>query len=545
MNLLRRFKYEIIIVLFFILIRVPDLGHDVFNTDVWKWKTRIYDFGSGVFTLDFPKTIQKYHPGVTLMWAGTAGVKVFNLYHEVVLGAPPADNTAEMIFGLHRVQKFMVVALIAVAVAFILYALRNLFGIRYAILAVMFMTLEPFYVALSRLIHLEGLMSTFMIASFVWLYYYLTLPQNKKRLYVAAIFTGLAILTKTSALYMLPFAGLMMFLWNLNGKFKLWQDIVPAIKNSLKMYLPFLLISLFVFVLLWPAMWAAPMQALSALSRGVFTIGVERGHEQIYFGREVLDPGWTFYFVVFGLKSSIYLLLGLIGYVFVFKKLQIDRRKFVFFVLIFAVMYLVQITLPSKKLDRYLLPSIMSLILVSTFFYDWLLKKINKVWGYYAAALFMPLILTLAILHPDYLSYYNPMFGGLKTGINILEPKWMIGQREVVDYFSKVKEAEGYEDFLEGENVEQIIQKKIPADRLVIGFPEKYYTQIWPFIKEIRAEAVILEIRGFAEVSDYFVYPVWQTERGRVEDYGLDYDGSVYKNGVRLYDVYRKPQISL
>ena len=54
-----RIKYEILVFILFVVSRLPDLGYDTFNTDVWKWKARIFDFGTGIFTLDFAKTIQK------------------------------------------------------------------------------------------------------------------------------------------------------------------------------------------------------------------------------------------------------------------------------------------------------------------------------------------------------------------------------------------------------------------------------------------------------------------------------------------------------
>src|SRR3989304_9797805 len=99
LKLLKNYKIEIIFVLLFILSRFPDLGYDVFNTDVWKWKARSYDFGTGVFTWDLEKTIQKYHPGVTLMWLGTAAIKVYNFYSE----RNPAARRIGMIFQLYFV----------------------------------------------------------------------------------------------------------------------------------------------------------------------------------------------------------------------------------------------------------------------------------------------------------------------------------------------------------------------------------------------------------------------------------------------------------
>ena len=204
MNFIKRFKYEILIFVLFVFSRSFDLGHDMFNTDVWKWKTRSYDFSTGVFALNFDQTIQKYHPGVTLMWLGTAGIKIFNLYNDVVLHVSPDSIYA--IFGLHTVQKFLVVMAIGVSISSIFYVLRSLFGNKYAFLSIFLISFEPFYIALTRTFHLEGLQSTFMLGAVVWFYYWFEKDKkNYKRLFVASFFSALSFLTKTTALYLILF----------------------------------------------------------------------------------------------------------------------------------------------------------------------------------------------------------------------------------------------------------------------------------------------------------------------------------------------------
>ncbi|MCA9302422.1 hypothetical protein KDA10_03640, partial [candidate division WWE3 bacterium] len=100
-------RYEMFAFLLFVLTRLNNLGYDMFNTDVWKWKSRIYDFGEGIFTLSFEKTLQRYHPGVTLMWLGALGVKLQSFYYKVVLGFSPPDNDIQTVFILHFFQKIV------------------------------------------------------------------------------------------------------------------------------------------------------------------------------------------------------------------------------------------------------------------------------------------------------------------------------------------------------------------------------------------------------------------------------------------------------
>ncbi|OGC59866.1 hypothetical protein A2380_01155 [candidate division WWE3 bacterium RIFOXYB1_FULL_43_24] len=521
--------FGILFVLLFIIFRLPDLGNDTFNTDVWKWKARSYDFGTGVFTWDPEKTIQKYHPGVTLMWLGTAAIKAYNFYS----GYYPAENSVSMIFQLHFVQKLFVVITIAVTLGFSLFVLKKLFGARKALLVLALLSLEPFYIALTREFHLEGLMSTFMLASFLWLYYYTLESGKKKRLIISAVFAGLAFLTKTSALFMFPYAGLILLI---EGR----KNIV----NTLPKIGIWLLVFLATFVAVWPAMWAFPGQALAALYRGVSEIGIEREHAQFYFGKLVEDPGFFYYFVVLGLRSSYLLILGLIGTALFWKKIFNEgHRKFLLYSLLFVGFYFVQLIIPTKKLDRYILPNLMMLSMVTSFFWIWLIEKVKG----RSFLKFIPLIAVAAVpafyLHPDYLSYYNPMFGGLKKGINILEPKWLIGEREVINFFEKKMIEDGTEPIYGDTSLEKVLNGADPQDALTVAFQEKYYTQIHPFFRVIGGYAVIEDLTPFAVKTKYFVYPVWDDISTEEKRFGLKYIDSIYLRGVEVYKVYERTSL--
>jgi 4-amino-4-deoxy-L-arabinose transferase-like glycosyltransferase len=536
--MIKSFKYEFIFFALFVLSRLPSLGHDTFNTDVWKWKARSYDFGGGVFTLNFEKTLQKYHPGVTLMWLGTAGIKIYNFYYSAVYHSDPVDNDIQTVFGLHFVQKLLIVLAIGVTLTMVFYVLRKMFGTKYAFIAGGLLALEPFYIALTREMHLEGLMSTFMLASAVWLYYYLQ-TKKRKHFIFSGIFAGLAVLTKTSSIFVIPFTGLILFV----SDFLTAKNFVTSLKSSLSKFFKWLIAPVVTFVALWPIMWVNPWEAITDMYRGIFVIGVETDHQQFYFGRLVDDPGFTFYFVVLALKVSVYLIAGLIGYLLVVKKHQERSQKnFVYFLLIFSVLYLIELIIPSKKLDRYILPSVMTLSLISSFFFVWLIDKINlrKLTALKYLILFLPAVMTTALVHPDYFSYYNPMFGGLKTGIYVLEPKWMIGTSEIIDYFKNLQKEKNYQLAQNDQSFEELISSGQVKNVLTVGFQEKYYTQIWPFFREMDAWAVIQSLQPFAVKTEYFVYPVWD-DSGKIETrFKVQFVDSIKIRGVPVYNVYRR-----
>lgn len=518
----------------FVVSRLPSLGYDIFNTDVWKWKARSYDFSSGIFYLDFAKTLQKYHPGVVLMWLNTAAIKIYNLYYETFYGVSPPDNELQTIFGLHFTQKLLIVIATALVISSIYYVLKNIFNKKYAFIVVLLLILDPFYIALNRVVHLEGLMSTFMLASFVWLFWYLQDSKKTSRLYISAVFTGLACLTKTAALYMLPLTGLILFYdFYINNK-----SFTKSITFTTKVYLKWLLVGIATFILLWPAFYTIPETVLTTLYRGIFTIGIERDHGQIFFGKFILDPGPVFYPLVFLFKSSPFLLPGLIGYfVFLRKSAQTTTKRFVLYTLLFSFFYMLMLTLPSKKLMRYLLPSIISLSFITGFFYKYLYEK------YYSK--FKPAFLGILLLwvgylvwiHPDYFSYHSPYVGGLKVGVKVLEPKWIIGHHALVDRLGELKGENSFQNFQSGES---LYDSKELENRLVVAFPEKYYTQIWPFVRQIGGWAVIEDLTGESKFAQYFVYPVWDDYSSEEKRYRLDYKESVKLRGVSVFNIYER-----
>ncbi len=299
-------------------------------------------------------------------------------------------------------------------------------------------------------------------------------------------------------------------------------------------------------------MWVVPLNAVQTLYRGIFTIGVEQGHEQFYFGKLVDDPGFTFYFVVLLLKSTPVLLLGLVSILFIYKKLTLKEKRFILFSLLFSLLYFVEITIPSKKLDRYILPTLAGLLLISSVIFNYAINYIVSISSKFGrhnlpkfislAALFFPSLLTILVLHPDYFSYYNPVFGGLSAGIRILEPKWLIGERDIVEYLEELKIKDKLTDFNPTDSMDSLINSPEIGKGLTVGFQEKYYTQIWPFINEIEGRAVIMDLTPQAVKTMYFMYPVWDDESASEDRFKLIYIGSIRERGVELYRVYRRLQ---
>lgn len=534
---------ELLLFFIFLASRIPFLGNEIFNTDVWKWKARIYDFGSGVFDLNFEKTLQKYHPGVTLMWIGTLSIKAKNLYCNLINSCPDEDiYPTEAIFYLHLFQKLFIVLVLGFVLSIMASPLKNLFGKKYAFIALCILIFEPFFYALSRVIHLEALMTCFMVCSFLWLFYFLKKNQKLRNLVFSSFMAGLSVLTKSSALYVVPmsFATILYLTRNL--------------KLSMKYFIIWISVFALTYFAFWPSMWVNPIKTLEyVFIRGVKEVGIEGGHEQLFLGKFTQNPPWFYYFVVLGLKTSPFFIFGLVGFFLTLKGIlrkyqnKILVRDFCLLSLVWAFGYLLEVSLPSKKLDRYIIPVIAHLSFVIAFFYVYFFNKISSVVikkaNFQLTNLLIIIVFVAAFayqslkLTPDYFSYYNPIFGGLARGVYLLEPKWIIGHHEVVKYLTKLMKEQGFEPFYKGQSLNN--QKDL-SRKLVVAFPEKYYTQIWPFVKRAGAWATIEDLRDDAQKSKYFIYPVWNDYSNLETRFKLEYFDSIYFKNVKLYNVYKK-----
>jgi len=511
--------YGYYLLLFFILIRLPYLGFSNFNTDSFKWKARIYDFGSGVFNLNFEQTVQKYHPGVTLLWVGTFSVKAYNFAYEVILNSPPKENTAEFLFSLNFYQIFFVVIFIGILYLKSYKYLSQIVEPLKALIILTIVSLDPFFLGLTTTLHLDGILNVLLLNTLLVFYLYLKNGEIKF-LYLTSFYFGLALLTKTTAFLLIPFLIISYIVFKYKDR-----NIKLHIRNIL--YLFFL--TALVYFVFWPGMWVAPIETLTYILKGV-TVGTD-DHSQIYFGKLVNDPGPFYYLIVSFIKTPIYIfpiVLLALG-----RQLNTTYKKYIFeyYLILASILYLIEISIPSKKLDRYILTSIIFLsIAVLSFLYD----KYQK----FTVSLILINLFFVFYLRFDYFSYYNPIAGGISSGINMVEPKWIFGQREISEFFSKEIKNRNLVIFEGGNDINKV--SKVNKN-LIVALPEKYYTQLYPYFRAIGGWAVINEINPEAQKANFFIFPVWEDNSDEfISRYNLRYYDDIKVRGVSIFRVFSK-----
>lgn len=511
--------YGFYLLIIFILIRLPYLGFSNFNTDSFKWKARIYDFGSGIFNLNFEQTVQKYHPGVTLMWVGAGSVKVYNFVYESLLNTPPELNSADFLFSLNFYQILFVVIFIGLLYLKSFKYLSQIIDPFKAFVILLIVSLEPFFLGLTTTLHLDGILNVLLLNTLLVFYLYLT-RSDIRYLYLTSFYLGLALLTKTTAFLIIPFLVISYVVFKYKER---------AYRTHILRFAYLLLLTFLVYFVFWPGMWVDPVGTLTYIFKGV-TVGTD-DHSQIYFGNLVSDPGPLYYLIVSFIKTPIYIFP--IALLAIGRQLNTTYQKytFEFYLLLASVLYLIEITIPSKKLDRYILTSLIFLsIALISFFYD----KYKKA----AISLILVNLFFIFYLRFDYFSYYNPLSGGLRSGIQWVEPKWVFGQKEISDFFAKELSEKNLEPFSQGNDINKIGKEN---NNLVVAIPEKYYTQLHPYFRAIGGWAVINEIAPQAQKAKYFIFPVWEdTSVDFVARYNLRYYKDIEVRGVSIFKVFKK-----
>jgi 4-amino-4-deoxy-L-arabinose transferase-like glycosyltransferase len=449
----------LLLALLALLIFIPRLlDLDVFLTaDEPLFLQHSRDFATGLASGDFGLTLGIGYPGVTVAW-----------WSAPVVGLASTELGA---FVAGRVATALMTGLLLLA----MYGLaRSFLGRWPAFIGVALLALDPYSLAYGRLLHIGAPLALFM--TLAGLSFLLWLRDARYRwLFLAGLFTGLALLTKSTAMLLGPMLVAGTVGWTLS----------PARSRRPRWWLRQLaalivvgLVAAAVFFLLWPAMWVDPAGAFG-LTFGKLLTDQEAGAGNLgmfWLGRFVEDPGPAFYFVAFLLKSTPWLLAGLLLSLYQLAKML--RRSLspspeyriatIISLWLLALTYLIVMTLASKKSIRYMLPVFPIFYLLASQSFCQLghsatqyLTNMRRTTSHVSRFTFhaserslpvrrfifsAPLLLVLSLLllslftlfyHPYYFTYYNPLLLGWRWAPHTLLVGWGEGLDGAARYLNQ------------------------------------------------------------------------------------------------------------
>ncbi len=411
------------------LVFIPRLVNlDVFITpDEPLFLEHARQFAHGVATGNFEQTLGIGYPGVTI---ALAAAPVINL--------PPTELGA---YVAGRLAVGLLTGLLMLA----LYGLgQKLLGDWPAFVGVALLALDPYMLGYSRLLHNEATLAlTITLAGVSWLLW--LRAEQRRWLALAGLFTGLALLTKSTALLLGPLLAVATLGWAVtagcwrNGRW--WGRVLLGGGAAL-------LAAAAVFVALWPAMWVNPAGAVGlTLDKLLHDQAAGTGNLGMFWlGRFVDDPGPLFYPVAFLLKATPWLLIGLAlgaGFtVYALRTLPGPATRDAVALWALALVYLLLMTIASKKSVRYMLPAWPAFCLLAGWGWAQLGQLARRRYSSfvirYSSFIALGLVAAFALVyHPYYFSYYNPAVGGWRWAPDTLLIGWGEGLDLAAGYLNR------------------------------------------------------------------------------------------------------------
>ncbi len=446
--------------------------HSFLTIDEQLWALRARRFAQALRTGNLADTYQAHHPGVVTMWLGAASI---------ALGIDGEGDLASIVFG----ARWLVALLNWAGLGFMCLLIARLFGRRVALVAALLIGLDPFTLALSRLLHLDALLTTFATLSLLALLLHLRRPGLELRwLLLSALCTALASLSKSPGLLLVPFGAMLILAWGLQEQ--------QCLRAGWRLLLWGFVVAL-VGVALWPALWVAPGATLARVWEGVRGQGLApHENENFFLGHPTADPGPLFYPVAWLFRTTPWVLLGLAISPFALwlpsastASCHRGHRALVVTLVLFILLFSVLMTLGAKKFDRYLLPVFPAMGLIAA---RGLIQLGQRMRGHHQSlGLAVLAVLQLALTlfhHPYYLSYYDPLVGGTLTAPRTLLVGWGEGMEQAAAYLNA---------------------KEDGPDLRVTAW---YEPPLAPFL---RGEASVLSEADYS--TDYFIFYINELQR--------------------------------
>jgi len=434
-------------------------------------------------------TFARSHPGVTVMWAGLASFVLEDPEYKKGQGG---EEYAVSLYALKRRQfelplrllvtgrRILILFNLLVLIISFLFA-QQLLGWLPALAGFLLIAFDPFHIALSKVLHLDGTLANLMLLSVLAFLFYLE-KRSKIALVVSAVAAGQAWLTKSPGLFLIPFMILLTLLYSLRRKSESdktsWWKFVFF---DAKMLAGWGAIAALVFILLWPAMWVNPIGSLM----NVITTGLgyaKEGHESaVFFNGKIYPngqiPDIRFYLISFLWRTTPVTLLGLaavpalllrknpishlegeleyephgsLSNSSITEKTSLNRlvsQKWVVeMLLLFALGFAAFMTIGLKKFDRYIIPTFTALDLVAgaslVWLIGWIVQHLYAKWRTAVTWIILLVLITIQAAlawraSPYFFSYYNPLLGGSRQAVETMQIGWGEGLDQAARYINE------------------------------------------------------------------------------------------------------------
>lgn len=334
------------------------------------------------------------------------------------------------------------------------------------IVAALILAFDPLHISLSRIAHLDALLTFFMTATFFT--YFIAEKEKKEYLKIfAGIFFGFALLTKLMAVSVL----LIIIVYK----------IIISIKNKKLAITKFDFIALFtgfiVFYIFFTKIWLSPINGFISHIKNNFESELAGGHSNFFLGEISFSPSKWFYFVTIPIRlPEITLIFFIIG--FIFSLIKFWRKNLIILLIVWFLVVIIILTSQPKMGDRYVLPiwPAISILATAGIFKVFSFIKNQKIrMSIIIIIIFIGSIFYLIKYSPNYYFFYNSLAGGAEGAKKLVVVGRGEGHRELAQYFKHKDVKVG---FLGDNSLIEYYDKSGKFERLEADFEPKNYDYI-------------------------------------------------------------------
>ena len=423
------------LVVFFVSLawRIWEIAYPI-NVDEAYWMFRGASFIRRMLEGDFAGTYLRHHPGVTNMWLTGTGHLLSSWLNSLFPNLLGVEETPylhscfsayECPISLWIVPRLLQGLVTSACMVGIYLLTKKLLGKQIALVATSLLILEPFFLAYQRFITTDALQADFSILAVLSFLLYLKGEGKWQHLIVSGVFLGLATASKIPALFIVP--GV--FIWLICIELGLWKASFPrrGIKDRAIALTLWGLTAILVIILIWPTLW---VNLVPTIPRIYADLLEESARGDLFFLGKVQTPGLGFYPLILLYRLSPILQFGIIYCLLslIIPKLKTKHQSELIALFIVTIVILSILTTSDSKIGRYIVVIMPELAIIAAAGYVnlWCLvtqkqnnkkreisprdtKKIVLILGTIQS-------IFLIILSPQYVSYYNPIFGSASVG---------------------------------------------------------------------------------------------------------------------------------
>ena len=458
----------VLLIVVFLAPRIPKIDSFV-TLDEPSWLSQGANFYYALGQREFQNTVYEYQPAVTTMWIISMGMMAYfpeyrgfgQGYLDYEKGRLDPFLYEHGYKPLELLAYSRIIQVFVILVLFLLfyYLLQHFLPKLTAAFAVAFVSFDPYYLGLTRMLTHEAMVSLFVLVSLLALAVYLIKDRRFLFLLISGVAAGFAQLTKSSAIAMLAGVGILLLAQMIQERQQGWGK---AFLNALKPFAIWFAVLAVTYFVFWPGMWVAPGKMLYEVYGNAFSYAFQGARLKVTEDLDVSQfsvittPAkiWEVARVLFYRTTPFTWLGVLLGFALPFtRNRELVRQNRLLFTLLLtnALAFVLLIGIAQgRNSPHYILTSYVSLNLLAglgwVYAFEWLASRLpaRQVQLQYAGLVVVLLLQVWSAMSffPYYFTYRNPILQSAGWFAEYPQKPYGEALEIAADYMAKLPDAE-------------------------------------------------------------------------------------------------------